>query len=222
MNKEKDKAEIMDIISEAMTQEQKRDKLPEKLQKLTQINDIFMNEGIRFDLEYGIGKNNSKLLLENLRFGNSEYIEKSDFKKMGLKSRKDMFGNLQYYKNGMSEEKSNKVLSDILENLNQIYDMEFERPEKLSFGKKLAQRIASNKVLNRLPIINKLINKQKLLPEATKEVHSMKERRNDFINATSKNGEYRKLSKRTTDFIVTKQSRSDVIEEKSEPDDLAL
>lgn len=89
MNNEREKNNIMDIISKAMSQEQQMDSLPNNFKMLIQISKIFIQNEVGFDLEYGMGRNN-KLILENLKFGNSQYIEQSDFKQMGLRLKRDI------------------------------------------------------------------------------------------------------------------------------------
>lgn len=159
MNKEKNKDEIMDIISQAMTQEKSKSELPENLQMITQIVDIFQNEDIGFDLVYGIEKNSNSLLLENLKFANSKYMDNSDFKKMGLKLRKDMFGNKQYIRKGIKHgQKEQQTLGNILRYLSKIYDIEQEKPSNIlleqrdKFSRKLSNngehRKLSNKGIN--------------------------------------------------------------------------
>lgn len=189
LNDKQTQDEIMDVIAGAMSKEEQCENLPETFQMLAQISDNFVEEQIGFDLEYQMGKKNNRLLLENLRVGNGRYIGKSDLKKVGLKPRKDMFGKFQYVKNGMNQEKSNKVLSNLLTNLTQNYDIEQEKPKELNFGQRIFQ-----KVLRRLPFINRQTNRPKLLSEAPKQADSTQSARNEFVSRMSKGGEYKKLA----------------------------
>lgn len=174
MLNQKEQNSIMDIISEAMAREVSLENLPQNYQKLVQVSHLLTENDIGFDFEYKIGKNSNNLFFENLKFGNSEWIEKSDFKKMGLKSRRDMFGNSQYYRNGISKgAKEQKVLSTIVQNLNQIYDMDLENEyeEEISFSQKVAQKISSNVLLRKIPFINKFVQRQlNVLPEARRTI----------------------------------------------------
>lgn len=227
MQNEQSKNEVMDMISLALAQEKTKDELPENFQKLIQINDIFKNEDIGFDLGYDIGKSNNKLLLENLKFGNSEWLEKSDFKRMGLRSRENMFGKMQYFKNGIKNEKESNILGGIIENLNQIYDIDYERPEELTLIQKIAQKISSNGLLGRIPFIDKFVKRQLyVLPETTQKqnVHSINEQRKSFLDELSNGGEYMRLSERAT---VKNTDRNNIasakaITGKSDYDDLDL
>ncbi len=197
MNKEKNKDEIMDIISQAMTQEKSKSELPENLQMITQIVDIFQNEDIGFDFVYSIEKNSNRLLLENLKFANSKYMDDSDFKKMGLKLRKDMFGNKQYIKKGIKDgSKEQQILGNMLRYLNKTYDIEQENPSNNTFKQRAEEKKVFNNILSRLPFVNRFINsKSKMLPEAVNEhSHSFEKQKDEFSRRLSNNGEYRKLS----------------------------
>lgn len=192
MNKEKTKDEIMDIISQAMTQEKSKSELPENLQMITQIVDIFQNEDIGFDLVYGIEKNSNSLLLENLKFANSKYMDNSDFKKMGLKLRKD-----KYIRKGIKDgPKEQQTLGNILRYLSKIYDIEQEKSSNNTFEQRVEKKKVFNNILSRLPFVNRFISsKSKMLPEpVNKHSHSFKEQKDEFSRRLSNNGEYRKLS----------------------------
>lgn len=198
MHNEKSKNEIMDMMSFAMTQEKEQDELPENFQMLTKIDDIFTKEEIGYDLEYTIGKNHNRLLLENLKYGHSKYLEKTDFKEMGFKSKKNMVGKTLYLKNGISKGKESNTLNNILENLKQIYDEDYERPEDFTLSQKLAQRISSNQFLSKMPFMNKFIKKQLyILPEKTQKQtkHNLTDKREKFSGELSNNGAYSELSK---------------------------
>lgn len=192
INKEKNKDEIMDIISQAMTQEKSRSELPENLQMITQIVDIFQNEDIGFDLVYGIEKNSNSLLLENLKFANSKHMDNSDFKKMGLKLRKD-----KYIRKGIKDgPKEQQMLGNMLRDLSKIYDIEQEISSNDTFEQKVEKKKGFNNILSRLPFVNRFISsKSKMLPESVnKHSHSFKEQKDEFSRSLSNNGEYRKLS----------------------------
>ena len=155
---EKNKNKVMDIISDAMTQEKNKDNLSDDFKNLIKIRDIFMKEKMGFDLLYSVGKYNNLLLLENLKFVNGKYLEKEDFKKMGLKSRKDIVGRLQYFKNRISKNKAPKVLNNILQNLNQIYNIESESLYKTNKDFKNNQREAFVKTMSdRVEDINGIV-----------------------------------------------------------------
>ncbi len=218
MNNEKSKNEIMDIISLAMTQEMEKDQLPKNFKKLTDIIDKFKTEDIGFDLLYEIGKNKNKILLENLKFGNSEWIEKSDFKKMGFNSRTDMFGKLQYYRNGISKEKEESIFNNILDNLTQIFNS--ERKEDLSITQKIAQKISSNNFLKKIPFINNFIKKQLyVLPTTTQNqsMHRISSQREKFIEKLSSYKEYTVVPNEQKGQI-----ENDKIIQKDDIDDLSL
>lgn len=76
-------------------------------------------------------------------------------------------------------------------------NMEKEGLEKLSFTQKLAQRMSSNKLLRKLPFVDKFVQKQlNILPEA-KEEKTVSSQREEFIGDLSNNGEYLNLSEKT-------------------------
>lgn len=210
LNDKQTQDEIMDVIAGAMSKEEQCENLPEMFQMLAQISDNFVEEQIGFDLEYQMGKKNNRLLLENLRVGNGRYIGKSDLKKAGLKPRKDMFGKFQYVKNGMNQEKSNKVLSNLLTNLTQNYDIEQEKPKELNFGQRIFQ-----KVLRTLPFINRQTNRPKLLSEAPKQANSTQSARDKFMSEMSKDGEYKKLSEIGINIGDKAQSSNDKIDSRA-------
>lgn len=222
MGQEREKDQIMDIISEAMIEEKEKSELPADFQMLTDISGKFMNEEVGFDLEYSIGKNRNKLLMENLRFGNSQYIEKSDFKRMGLKARKDMYGNTQYYRNGMNAEKSKEALEGIFQGVSQIYDGDFEMAEGLSFSQKLLQRMAANRLLRRIPIVSRMLNEPKQLPAGIEKVHSTKEERIAFMDRVSNHGEYRNLPARSRTIDIQKEDDINKGKEQNEQEDRSL
>lgn len=200
MNNEKSKNEIMDSISLAMTEEKTKEELPVNFQKLIDISNIFQSEGIGFDLQYDIGKKSNNLLLENLKFANSKWLEKSDFKKIGLKSRKNMFGRMQYFRNSIRNGKDTDVLNDILGELNQIYDINYnETTADLTIQQKLAQKISSNRILRKIPFIEKYVKKQLyILPDTTQKqiVNSTSDKRKSFIEELSNSGKYMKIYER--------------------------
>lgn len=173
MLNEKNKNNIMDNLSKATKKEINIDSLPNNFKQCFKLTDILKNNDIGFDLEYYIGKSKNNLSIQNIKYGNVQYIEKTDFKAMGFKSRKDMFGKSNYYINNISKgNKEFKVLNNVIERLNNIYNKEIEKNtlEKLNFMQRVAKKISSNKLLKKLPIVNKLVtNNLKLLPENTRK-----------------------------------------------------
>lgn len=222
MNNEKNKNEIMDIISKSMGQEKTKQGLPDNFKMLTDIVDIFQNEDIGFDLVYDIGKKRNSLLLENLKFANSKYMDDNDFKEMGFKTKKDIFSNKKYIRNRiMQGTKEQNVLGDILNYLATIYDKEIELVEKPKKEKWI------NKFIKKIPLLNKFIKKGTImLPEAVMQEHnnSINEQRDKFFDRISNNGEYRKMSDRK---VIQKQDMSksentNSITSKSDNGDLLL
>lgn len=173
MLNQKNKNNIMDILSEATKRERNLEDLPQNFGQCLEVIDILKNNDIGFDLEYQIGKSKNNLSIQNIKYGNAQYIEKTDFKEMGFKSRKDMFGRSNYYINNISKgNKEYKVLNNVIERLNKIYNNEIEEKtlEKLNFSQRVTKKITSNKLLKKLPIVNKFItNNLKLLPENTRK-----------------------------------------------------
>lgn len=200
MNNEQSKNEIMDIISLAMTEERAKEELPLNFQKLIDINNIFQSEDIGFDLQYNIGKRNNSLLLENLKFANSKWLEKSDFKNIGLKSKKNMFGKMQYFRNGIRNGKDTEVLNDVLGNLNKVYDINYDETiAELTMQQKIAQKISSNRFLRKIPFIEKFIKEQLyMLPDTIEKpkVISASDKRKSFIEELSNGGKYMKIYER--------------------------
>lgn len=193
INNEQSKNEIMDIISLAMTEERTKEELPVNFQKIIDINNIFQSEGIGFDLQYNIGKRSNSLLLENLKFANSKWLEKPDFKNIGLKPRKNMFGKMQYFRNGIRNEKDIELLNDILGNLNKVYDVNYDGTiEELTMKQKIAQKISFNRFLRKIPFIEKFIKEQLyMFPDTTEKqkVNSASNKRRSFIEELSKDVE---------------------------------
>lgn len=210
MNNEQSKNEIMDIISLAMTEERSKEELPLNFQKFIDINNVFQSEDIGFDLQYNIGKRRNSLLLENLKFANSKWLEKPDFKNIGLKSREDMFGRVQYFRNGIRNEKDTQVLNDILVNLNKVYDINYDETiAKLTMQQKIAQKISSNRFLRKIPFIEKFIKEQLyMLPDATEKpkVISASDKRKSFIEELSKDIEPVKTYKK--DLIELEKNKN--------------
>ena len=223
INDDKHKNEIMDTISNALTHEQNRDVLPEDFKKLTNIKDILTENNIGFDLLYNVGKHYNRISLEHLKFANSTYLEKSDFKEMGLNPKEDMFGNTLYARSRLSKEKSIRALDSLLQGLSQAYSKDYIPPEKLSLRQRIAQRITSNKFLNRLPFIDKIANNQKLLPPAQNQVHLSNQEREAFINELSHNGDYRNLPTISLDSVTQSKETLDKNQAgKNADDDLSL
>lgn len=173
MLNEKNKNNIMDNLSEATKKEINIDCLPNNFKQCFKLTEILKNNDLGFDLEYNIGKGKNNLSIQNIKYGNAQYIEKKDFKDMGFKSRKDMFGKYNYYITNISRgNKENKVFNNIIERLNKIYNNEIEENnlENLNFKQRVQKQITSNKLLKKLPFVNKVINNNlKLLPENTRK-----------------------------------------------------
>lgn len=198
MNKEKNKDEIMDIISQSLTKEKLDKELPYNFKMITQIVDVFQKRDIGFDLVYEIGKKSNNLLVENLKFANSKYMDDSDFYKMGLKLKRDMFDNKKYLKKGIKEGKSEQhVLGNILGYLSKTYDIDVEMSNELSAEQQNEKKKWSSKLLNKVPFLNKFVkSKFKMLPEPDSQRNntSLKEQKDEFFRRLSNNGEYRGLS----------------------------
>lgn len=190
---------------------------------MTNIKDILTENNIGFDLLYNVGKHYNRISLEHLKFANSTYLEKSDFKEMGLNPKEDMFGNTLYARSRLSKEKSIRALDSLLQGLSQAYSKDYIPPEKLSLRQRIAQRITSNKFLNRLPFIDKIANNQKLLPPAQNQVHLSNQEREAFINELSHNGDYRNLPTISLDSVTQSKETLDKNQAgKNADDDLSL
>lgn len=135
-----------------------------------------------------------------MKFANSKWLEKSDFKKIGLKSKKNMFGRMQYFRNSIRNGKDTDVLNDILGELNQIYDINYnETTADLTIQQKLAQKISSNRFLRKIPFIEKYVKKQLyILPDTTQKqiVNSTSDKRKSFIEELSNGSKYMKIYER--------------------------
>lgn len=218
MNNEKNKNEIMDIISKSMVQEKTKQELPNNFKILTDIVDIFQNENMGFDLVYDIGKKRNNLLLENFKFANSKYMDDNDFKEIGFKTKKDIFSNKKYIRNGIVQgTKEQNVLGDIFNYLATIYDKDVELVERPKKEKWI------NKFIKKIPLLNKLIKKgTTMLPEVVMQEHNnpINEQREEFLNIISNNGEYRKMAHRKIEQDKSKNTNS--VKSKDNNGDLIL
>ena len=218
MNNEKNKNEIMDIISKSMVQEKTKQELPNNFKILTDIVDIFQNENMGFDLVYDIGKKRNNLLLENFKFTNSKYMDDNDFKEIGFKTKKDIFSNKKYIRNGIVQgTKEQNVLGDIFNYLATIYDKDVELVERPKKEKWI------NKFIKKIPLLNKLIKKgTTMLPEVVMQEHNnpINEQREEFLNIISNNGEYRKMAHRKIEQDKSKNTNS--VKSKDNNGDLIL